>query len=959
MERPAGPPLGAATQSSGWATDGPATTRQPPLNSDTMMWKIPTLQRMPSDGSMFASNPTSTAQVVALAREAMQNALEENQTKSGATAGITNELKPGITIDMSHKNIQRFPEEVVDIIKSELERLALSHNQISTFPSRFAECTSLRYLNVRNNAIREFPLSICELSSLEILDISRNKLRILPPELAKLTALKVLSVQKNRIEDLPLCLADMNSLQCLKLDGNPIRYPPKEVLQAQASSPPNGIALKESEINDVTVTSQIKKFFKQKLIMDRSETESGGEESSEGAETPRPKRVTSGRFPIKVNGSDVPDSRSPALQRPPPIPSRSHYRGLSQQNAALRRPGIMPLTIGNSNERVRSNSESLLQRDRAERADRSRRMGVISKKPSDLTTVEELKSNRYSHLRGLSHGSAIQSGNGSNGTNGNTRSPASPADSTNGRSTYVRRLSSLPERKRKSNSPDPVIEGAKGILFALDQVHPLIQSLMGLTRDGSNKRTSLERVFFNATTHVEELDHDIQEYDTYSEEDEEVSPRSNANVRRACITCVSAYIHVCTLLSRNVESLLNNGDPRYIRMLLLHIYGSLVEVRNAGTSLIGSKQKATEQLPSLLEDTNINTIRPSVRDKTPTRERPNPASRMRSASTIHQTNNLRVLTDSRSAYTNGSGRSATMTSATPRSGESFTSVSSAGRMNGDFTEEDRLFDRIFLGLQQSSEMAIRTLPTVNAHFVQSNKNSMQQGTYDQLKHYWQALSIKCSFALETAETLKARLSLIKLKEPGIRTQGAFWELCNTFMSTYYNLVVKVKEVKSVTSLISTDVIALLRPLQKVIRETSQLIQASPWSFLTGPSSGPGGQHHASHANHHSTSTSSSYALQSPQVAMPMTPASAALGPAVQATVPSAPQSAGYGTGMFQGNVFERADALLSMGGSSAFSSRAGTMTAWGGSGDGQTPGGPGTFSPTNGMVRYGGGKVVF
>ncbi|KFY87477.1 hypothetical protein V498_07148, partial [Pseudogymnoascus sp. VKM F-4517 (FW-2822)] len=840
MERPAGPPLGAATQSSGWATDGPASTRQPPPNSDTMR-RMPSLQRMPSDGSMFTSNPTSTAQVVALAKEAMRNALEENQTKSGGTAGITNELKPGITIDLSHKNIQRFPEEVVDIIKSELERLALSHNKISTFPARFAECTSLRYLNVRNNAIREFPLSICELSSLEILDISRNKLRILPAELSKLGALKVLSVQKNFIEELPLCLADMNSLQCLKLDGNPIRFPPKEILQAQASSPPNGVALKESEINDVTVTTQIKRFFKQKLIMDRSETESGGEESSEGAETPRPlKRVTSGRFPIKVNGSDVPDSRSPALQRPPPIPSRSHYRGLSQQNAALRNPGIMPLTIGSASERTRSNSESLLQRDRAERADRSRRMGVVSKKPSDLTTVEELKTNRYSHLRGLSHGSAIQSGNGSNGTNGNARSPASPADSTNGRSTYVRRLSSLPERKRKSNSPDPVIEGAKGILFALDQVHPLIQSLMGLTRDGSNKRTSLERVFFNATTHVEELDHDIQEYDTYSEEDEEVSPRSNANVRRACIT-------------------------------------------------------------------------PTARDKTPTRERPNIASRMRSASTMQQSNNLRVLTDSRGVYTNGSGRSATMTSATPRSGESFTSVSSAGRMNGDFTEEDRLFERIFLGLQQSSEMAIRTLPTVNAHFVQSNKNSMQQGTYDQLKHYWQALSIKCSFALETAETLKARLSLIKLKEPGIRTQGAFWELCNTFMSSYYNLVVKVKEVKSVTSLISTDVIALLRPLQKVIRETSQLIQASPWSFLTGPSSGSGhgpGQHHTNHP-----SNASSYALQSPQVAMPMTPASAALGPAVQATVPSAPQSAGYNTAMFQGNVFERADALLSMGGS--------------------------------------------
>jgi len=823
-------------------------------------------------------------------------------------------------------------------------------------------------------------VQICQLSSLEILDISRNKLQILPQELAKLTALKVLSVQKNRIEDLPLCLADMTSLQCLKLDGNPIKFPPKEILQPQASSPPNGVFLKESEINDVTVTSQIKRFLKQKMIMDRSETESGGEESSEGAETPRPlKRVMSGRFPIKVNGTDVSGLPSPAMPRPPPIPSRSHYRGLSQQNAAMRRPGIMPLTIGNSNERLRSNSESLLQRDRAERSDRSRRMGIV-KKPSDLMTVDETKTNRYSHLRGLSHGSAMQGGNTDNVTNGNTRSPASPADSSNGRSTYVRRLSSLPERKRKSSSPDPIIEGAKGILFALYQVHPLIQSVMGLTRDTSDKMTSLERVFFNASTHVEELDRDIQGYDTYSEEDEEVAPRSNANVHRACVTCVSAYIHVCTLLSKNVESLLNNGDPRYIRMLLLHIYGSLVEVRNAGVSLLGPHQKLVENLPPLTE--GRDTIRPIPRDKsvTSTRERPNPTPRLRSATVVQHPGNLRVMTESRAAYMNGSGRSATMTSATPRSGESFASVSSSGRLNGDFTEEDRLFERIFLGLQQSSEMAIRTLPTVNAHFLQSMKQSIQQGNHDQLKHYWQTLGQKCSFALQTADSLKSRLSLIKLKEPGIRTQSAFWELCNAFMSAYYNLVVKVKEVKTITPLLSTDVIALLRPLQKVIRETSQLIQVSPWSFLAGPGSGSQSNGNGANGNGNGNGV---YNLQSPasQFSLPMTPASAALGPAVQATVPSTPASASYNATMFQGNVFERADALLSMVNSSAFSSRAGTMTSNStmGSGSnttmstmttnyGEGPGsggqGPGgTFSPTNGSginggMRYG-GKVVF
>lgn len=100
-----------------------------------------------------------------------------------------------------------------------------------------------------------------------------------------------------------------------------------------------------------------------------------------------------------------------------------------------------------------------------------------------------------------------------------------------------------------------------------------------------------------------------------------------------------------------------------------------------------------------------------------------------------------------------------------------------------------------------------------------------------------------------------------------------------------------------------DVIGLLRPLQKEVKLCSQLIQQSPWS--SNSSNGP------------------PYGVQSPvgQVPLPMTPQSAALGPAVQATVPSTP-STGYNA-MFSGNVFERADALLSINAGS----RAGTMTS--------------------------------
>lgn len=598
-----------------------------------------------------------------------------------------------------------------------------------------------------------------------------------------MTSLKVLSVEKNRIEALPLCIADMTSLQVIKLQGNPIKFPPREILQPAASSPPNGGTPPESE-RDTGITSQIKRFLKerQKAITDRSETESGGEESSEGTETPRPiKRVMSGRFPIKVNGVEVSDLRSPALPRPPPIPSRSHYRGLSQQNAALRRPGVAPLSIGSTNERLRSNSENTLLPGSRISSDRSRRMGIVSRKPPELVTVDELKSNRFSHYRGLSHGSVMSGTN--NGANGSAKSPASPADSAMPRATYVRRLSSLPERKRASNSPDVVVEGAKGILYALFEVHPLIQNLLGLTRDGANKRTSLERVFYNATTHLEELDRDITNYDTHSEEDEEYGPRSSENVHRACLAAIGAYVHVCTLLKKNIHTLIQNGDPRYIRTLLLHLYGSIVEIHNAGADLFtdGDLERASR----ISEESSEGTLRSLPRDKsvTPTRDRPGVGPRIRSATVVQHPSNLRVATDSAAPpFLNSASRLASMSSATPRSGDSFASSSaSAGRVNGEFTDEDRIFENIFLHLQQTAEMSMRSLPIVNSHFINAAKMNNQQASPDQPKHFWQTLIQKNDAALQTTEALKYRLSTIKLKEPGIRTQGAFWELCNAFI----------------------------------------------------------------------------------------------------------------------------------------------------------------------------------
>ncbi|KAI0428778.1 RAM signaling pathway protein [Xylaria sp. FL1042] len=865
-----------------------------------------------SSTALSASAPMSSSQVISLARDKMKTALQDNESQAAEASGVSNELKPGVTIDLSRMNIKYLPDEVVDVIKNELERLALSHNKLTSFPARFSECTSLRYLNVRNNRIEEFPLALCDLKSLEILDLGRNKIRVLPTEMARLTSLKVLSVQDNLVEELPVCLADMVSLQKLKLDGNNINFPPPEVLRPQASSPPNEGYSQQRDVAEVTVTAQIKRFMRQhaqSLSERENNAENGMDGLNDSIETPRMpiKRVTSGRFPIRVNGNDVMDLRSP-MPRPPPIPSRSHARGLSQQNTAIRRPSVMPLTIGNPNERVRSNSETVLQAGRLERpSERNRRMGIMSRKPSELGTLDEGQANnRFSHYRGLSHGSSMT---GTLNPNASTASPGSPAGAEPllQRPNYVRRLSVLPEQRRESKVFDPILESAKGILYAIFQIHPMIQLLTRLTNDGTTKRSSLELVFYNTTVHVEELEREIEKHETALESGGH-APRENENVQRAVVTLINAYSrHICTLLVENMDTIVDNGDPRYIRTMMLLLYNSIMELRvsayEASRGGAGYVPSYNARWPGL-----DNTIKPHSRENsvTPTAGRPGFGARSRMGPFVHNPSNLRVTTGVPLPSLHSNHRTAQILAATPRSGESFASSSTDPRYPTDFPAEERQFEKIFLSLQKSTDLLMRTLPSLNVQFSNGKRIAEIQRCPDSMVYAWKGLIAKCGIAIRETEILKTRLSMIKLKEPGIRTDATFWSLCKSFIDSWAEFGNKLKQTMDQVNL-SVEVKSRLRPIQISIKETSNLIMASPWGTLFRQA-----EHYSETSNHYSPNHYSSSST-STQMQLPMTPQSAALGPAAQATVPSTPQSGSFAN-MFSGNVFERADALILMGG---------------------------------------------
>lgn len=176
-----------------------------------------------------------------------------------------------------------------------------------------------------------------------------------------------------------------------------------------------------------------------------------------------------------------------------------------------------------------------------------------------------------------------------------------------------------------------------------------------------------------------------------------------------------------------------------------------------------------------------------------------------------------------------------------------------------------------------------------------------------------------------------RLSNMKVKEPGggMRNQREFWQLCKTFMQSFVDLVTDMREIRSM-QLLPPDIIIVLRPVQRASREAGRLIEASPWSFLADMSSNNAGNLYGPplqtpHSQHQGPGSSASgfplnTSLSPQSMALPATPLSAALGPAAQATVPSTPASA-YSDKFFEGDVFQRADSLLSMPTQGPFFSR--------------------------------------
>ncbi|KYG49080.1 hypothetical protein M433DRAFT_82746 [Acidomyces richmondensis BFW] len=853
----------------------------------------------------------TVAELVAYTKKEL-DADAERQAKVSAAGGGGLESQTGATLDLSHKKIYTLPVEVITLIKDKVERLALSHNPQISVPPQIVQCDRLRYLNIRWNNLKYFPEAVCQLSSLEILDLSKNRIVSIPESIKNMTSLKFLAIAKNKITRLPLALGDMPSLSKLKFDENPIEFPPPDAIKPMHNYMSTSI---ESEKD---ICQQVKRFLKAASLREKLRTTSEEDMSESNVETPRPPKRTAtvGRFPIRPSISKIENLEELKNRSPndaPPIPQRSHARNMSSNAQAGKRPTITPL-VTSSNDINRSRSETVA----SSTSLRARRQGFVPRKTVlESNSIMETASNassrssqastiKPSHSRG---NSVVSFSNGLLSANSGEISSAtvSPVDGPFHRYGTAQKLSSLPENRHLRIQPSNSGKAAKRMRYPLYQLHVPLNEVLKHIKEGTPKRRTLERQMFTAHAHLEELETLTNRLDTTGPED--TNDINITHIVRSLIlnsiAALKAVGGVVKELKQHTYTIVAEADPVLFRCLMLQTYAAILEFRNTCTLL----------------DFKIITLRPhkslrvspvwNSRTVTPTQSQPisnrrvrgsNPLQSMKSKSSLR--NNPPPVT----LHTHGSGTSALLSSssATPRSSESFSALpsstlpprSNTARGVVDDGDNDDHFGPIFLKLTSACELAGQSLPRCRTEFAVRKKDA-ENSNHVRLAHHWALALSRCEAVIAANNSLMHRLKLVRLKDPSVRSQRDFWQLCDSFVQSWTDLATELKDLSQQRVDIST-VRTVMRPVQKAVKEVSKTISESPlYHHAVRPGMPPvsaGLQTLApafpSHVNMPYTHGPGSSGLQPGYITpVPPTPLSAALGPAIQATVATAPNTA--------------------------------------------------------------------
>ncbi|KAK0159119.1 hypothetical protein PV328_010043 [Microctonus aethiopoides] len=108
----------------------------------------------------------------------------------------------------------------------------MSNASITQFPINLLDkLRNIKILYLENNALVHLPEELfTKLNFLQWLDVRHNRLITLPSTIKYHSSLETILLQENRIERLPLELGVVPNLEAVQLQGNPLIYPPPDIL---------------------------------------------------------------------------------------------------------------------------------------------------------------------------------------------------------------------------------------------------------------------------------------------------------------------------------------------------------------------------------------------------------------------------------------------------------------------------------------------------------------------------------------------------------------------------------------------------------------------------------------------------------------------------------------------------------------------------------------------------------
>lgn len=121
-------------------------------------------------------------------------------------------------LDLSNKNLKKFPEEIFEL--KNLKKLNLSNNLIKEIPREIESLSLLETLDLSNNQISNLFSKVCNLKNLKILNLNNNKIKSLPTQISRFDNLISLHMSNNNMITLPAELFSIYSLRELDLSRN-------------------------------------------------------------------------------------------------------------------------------------------------------------------------------------------------------------------------------------------------------------------------------------------------------------------------------------------------------------------------------------------------------------------------------------------------------------------------------------------------------------------------------------------------------------------------------------------------------------------------------------------------------------------------------------------------------------------------------------------------------------------